>query len=78
MEIITSGLFVIIGLITIVGFYRLFKNVTFRHSENRYEYVTVKDEGGNYIEKVIDRTDKEPRDWEWKVSNGKNTFDTMN
>lgn len=67
MEILAIGLSSVVGFIFVFGLYKVLRNITFLSTENPYEYVMVKSTDGSYIEKVIDHTDKEPRDWEWKV-----------
>jgi stage III sporulation protein SpoIIIAA len=62
MKLITLLAFVGVLVISVIigwGLYHLIKNITFKKTVDRYQYVTVKDDAGNDILKVIDLEDRQ-------------------
>lgn len=66
MEFIAIAGVSIVGLISLYGTFKFVKFL-FTKTGDRYEYVTVQDSDGNYIEKVIDKSDKDDRKWNWEL-----------
>lgn len=67
MEYIMIGILGIVAFISLYGVYKILTGIKFSIEEERYTYVVEKDEYGNTYEKVVDNTDNENREWEWKV-----------
>jgi len=65
MEYIAMAGVSIIALISLYGTFKFLKFL-FTNTGDTYEYVIVQDANGNYIEKVIDKSDKGDRKWEWE------------
>lgn len=67
MEYIMIGILGIVAFISLYGVYKILTGIKFSIEEERYTYVVEKDEYHNTYEKVVDNTDNENREWEWKV-----------
>ena len=52
---------IILTLLISIGAIVVMKNLSFKQKTNRYRYVTVKDENGNEITKVVDLEDDDAR-----------------
>lgn len=67
MEYFAMGVLGLVLFVSLYGVYKILTSIKFSIEKERYTYVTEKDEYGNVYEKVVDNTDNEKREWEWKV-----------